>query len=208
MITAILLLVAAQSFEPLSSPIRPPAQDERERNQPVPTERPASSSTAWLDLSHATVGIQTTRLAFSSDFVAERHTGGGLLAHAPSPWLSHKVFDLAQDDLGAFVDFSFGGVQRDLAALKNDGAAVFFISLGIDYTVFKNETWLAQIQIGGQYGNFGDTSDLNSGMAALFGLNAGLRIVGPVWLTLDPQVSFGNSGDAVYFLKFGLQFDL
>ncbi len=209
MITAFLILAAVQSFEPSAGPRRVAVvQEGDEKPTPLPVEKQPSTSTAWLDFSNASIGLHVTRIAFSTDFVADAHLGGGFLARAPSPWLSQKVVGLTGDDLGVFIDLEFGAIQRDFAALADDSGGIFFATLGIDATLFKSESWLAQLQVGGQYGDFGGVDDLNNGFALLLGLNAGLRLFTPLWLTASPQVSVGNGGDAVFFLSFGLQFDL
>lgn len=100
---------------------------------------------------------------------------------------------------------TFSRIDRDLdPAFDNTDGTTFFLGLGLDYTIVRDERWLATAQLGLQYGFFGNVDDTNDGVALLMGLTGNYQIASGLWATFSPQVAFADAGDRLYFFHFGV----
>lgn len=193
---------AAQNAEPAV-----PQQEEAKPPQqpPAPPEAQEAAGTPFLDFDRLEATPRLGLVFFSDDFEADPEFAAGVQLRAPLPWLSRDVFGLESDDFGLFVDFTVSSIERDIDILEDPDGTLFFASLGFDFTFARDDTWLGQAQLGIQFGDFGGVTDLDDGVALLVGAVGGVQFSEGLWATVTPQVGFGDSGDRVYFLQFGVQ---
>ena len=158
-----------------------------------------------FDFDHAELGVDVTALFYSSEFKAHADFGGTILARANSPWFSRSVLGLDHDDFGAFFQLTIGHLDRNrLDNLKNQSGATVFATLGMDYSIYRDETWLFSADLGLQFGYFGGVTDVHNGVALEIGLRSGVQVADHLWVTFSPEMTFGNSGDKIYFLNLGV----
>jgi hypothetical protein len=142
--------------------------------------------------------------AFSSEFEADPEFAAGLSVRAALPWFSKTVLGLDEASFGLFVDFTFSSIDRDIPTLKEPDGSLIFFTVGLDFTAYKDETWVIRPQLGLQYGNFGGVTDLEDGIALLLGVEAGIRLSDQFRVFVNPQVGIGE--DMVFFLPLGVAY--
>ena len=54
-----------------------------------------------------------------------------------------------------------------------------------------------------QYGYFGGVTNLTNGVAGLVGLRGAIEVANGLWITLEPQITFGRSSQ-LYFVNAGV----
>lgn len=204
--SALLLSAAVAAAQEAIPPTPAPPQQEEPKPQAQP--EPAvqePEGTAFINLDRLEVAPRVGLAAFSEDFEADPEFAFGILARAPLPWLSRDLFGLEADDFGAYLDFTVTSIDRDIDLLEDPDGTLFFAGAGLDFAFLQDDTWLAQIAAGLQYGNFGGVTDLDDGVALLLGLTGGVQVSEGIRVTLAPQIAFGNGGDQVYFVHLGVQ---
>lgn len=174
------------------------------QESPAPPGKPGPG---FIDVGRLALIPQLSFLFFSGDFESDPKFGGGFSLHAPMPWFSREVVGLDHDDFGLLLDLTVSGIDRDIDLLEDPSGNVWFVTTGMDYAFWGNETFGAEAQIGLQYGDFGGVTDLDNGFALMAGLRGRARIARGIHAIVDSQIGFGNSGDDIYFLKFGVQID-
>lgn len=180
---------------------------------PTPQEPPPGPSLGeegpgqdFLDLGRMELGLRFGLLAFSEDFESDPQLASSLFLRAPSPWLSRDVFGLEEDDLGAFLMLTVSRIDREVdPEFEHPEGNLVFAALGLDCTFARGEIFLAQAQLGFQYGYYGDVSDTENGVAILLGLLGGIRVAEDAQITLNPQVGISDAGDQLYFVQLGFQ---
>ena len=186
------------------------AAEAAEKPQEEPTqERPVLKKAApgadLIAFDRMEVDPRLAFLLFSTEFEADPKPGAGILAHAPLPWLSRDVMGLAEDDFGAFVDFTFATIERDTTPDLDepDGAVVFF-GVGLDYNIIADDTFLVTAQLGFQYGYFGGVTDLQNGIALRAGLVGGVSLTDGIMVVYNPELALGDDGDTILFNNLGV----
>jgi hypothetical protein len=142
--------------------------------------------------------------AFSSEFEADPEFSAGLSVRAAMPWFSKTVLGLDEASIGLFLDFTFSSIDRDIPVLKEPDGTLIFFTVGLDFTVYKDETWVIRPQLGLQYGHFGGVTDLDNGIAVLLGVELGVSFAEGWRVFFDPQVGIGE--DMVFFLPLGVAY--
>ena len=152
----------------------------------------------WLELSPR-VGMAM----FSAPYEVDNTLCGSLHVRAPMGWLS-PASNPDGDYFGLYVDLTVAQVERDILDDSNDGSMTVF-TLGVDYTVYRDETWLVMAQAGFQYGSFGGITDLDDGMGGVFGIMTGIKLARDVSLTYNPAFTIGQDPFTIHY--FGLQIE-
>jgi hypothetical protein len=143
---------------------------------------------------------------YSEDFEADAELIVGLAARVDWPWMSRDVFGFDQDRIGLYLDFGVTKIDRDLDFLEDKSGTVILVGFGSDINMYEDETCIFRGQLGIQYGNFGGVDDTDDGVAAVLGLDMGLKLSEEMAIVLNPQICFGNAGDQVYLVGLGLQY--
>lgn len=153
----------------------------------------------WLEL-QPRLGVAV----YGGDFEADPGWAAGLLARAPMPWLSPDS-DPKGEHFGVFASLSLSGIDRDLDPAPPDPRGTLLLAtLGADYTLVRDGTWLLQVLTGPQLGSFLGVDGLDDGFGWMVGAAAGIDAAPGLTLTLGPELSFGNGGDRVLFAWAGL----
>ena len=157
-----------------------------------------------LEFEKLTLNGHVGFLSFSSSFKDQLEFCGGLTVRVPSPLVSSS-FGSDPELIVFFVDLTASSVIRSLPATPGTSGTLFFVSAGFDVAFCKEESFEAQAQAGFQYGHFGGAAGLVDGFAALIGLRGALKIADGVWVTLNPQMTFANGGNRIFFLNLGIE---
>jgi len=152
----------------------------------------------WLELSPR-VGLAV----FSDDYEADPAFFAGVLARAPMPWLS-PASDPKGEHFGLFFEAALGRIERDTEpeAEQPDGM-LLSLAGGVDYTIYRDESWLVMALAGAHFAHYGGVSELNDGIAPLAGITVGFQVAGGVSITASPEVVFARAGDRIMFLSLG-----
>jgi len=199
----------------LAGAIPAAAQDPatQEKPKPAPEQEPPPTPPVvqeegpkrdFFDFEKLELMPRLTLVSYSSDFDADPEFGAGILLRAPLPWLSQDVLGLKEADLGAFLSATVSRLDRDDDDVPDADAdgTVFFLALGLDYGLYRDESFFVAAQLGVEYAHFGSIDETDSGTGLLLGLSAGLQFVEGLWVTLNPQVSIGE--DPVFFVHLGV----
>ena len=165
----------------------------------------AKGGADFIDLGALEVGITGGIIAFSSDFESDPKFGGGLILRAPLPWLSRDVLGFDRDALGVFAQVIISSIDREFdQPLPDPNGTAVYASLGLDYIFLREESIRLLGQVGLQYASFGSVTDTDNGTGLLLGVAAGFEVGEGLWITLNPQMSFGG-GDMIFFGLVGFQ---
>ena len=168
-------------------------------------ESGSSSDTPLFAFEETELTMRGGMVWFSDDFGADPEPCAGALIEVPMPWLGHGVFGLPRDGLGLFASFTASEIDRDYAppVLEPTGDLRFF-NVGMNLSLFRNETWMGRIYGGYQHGDYGGVTDMRDGSAGLAGAGLGLRITGSLQLTWHGEFVFAHEGDQLIFNYAGL----
>ena len=182
----------------------PPADQEDFPGGTVPS--PACEN-LLVDFERLTLTPRLGMLVFSDDFEADPSVSFGILARAPMPWFSQDVMGLETNDFGAFAEITLSSIDRDITPKPSspDGA-IFFLGVGIDYVLGRDETSFLVAQLELQYGSYGGVSGLDDGVALLPGIMGGIDLGNGFSITYDAQLAFADAGDHIFFNQVGLLF--
>jgi hypothetical protein len=177
--------------------------------QEEPLPRPESTSAAaketpivdldWLELTPA-IGFSV----YSANYRANPAPAFQLAARAPLPWLS-PAGDPKGEYFGVFAEAAFMTIDRDLSSSVDHrrGLASFY-SLGMDYSVIRDTTWILIARGGLLYAYYGDIADLSSGLGFMVGASAGVQLSAKTGISYSPELLFGKSGSLVFLNTLGL----
>lgn len=193
----------AQESPPLprAMALQEPAQDPAPPLEPpaAPQGDPALVDLDWLEL-HPGIGFAV----YSDEYLADPGAALTLLAHAPLPWLS-PASDPTGEYFGVFASVSFATIDRDLSStVDHRKGTALFASIGMDYSLVRDGTWIVLARAGLLYAYYNDIADLNSGPGFMAGLTAGIQITGKMGLTYSPDFLFGDSGSLIVINTLGL----
>ena len=202
------LLAATQSAASLPREMRleearpqDPAQEKYPPQEPQP---PAAKSRPFVDLDWLELTPGVGFAVFSSKYRTDPAPGGALFAHAPMPWCSPS-YDPGGEYVGLFAEVAFTTIDRDLSSSVDHRSGVAsFYSLGVDYSLLREGTWILVARGGLLYAYYGDIADLKSGVGFTLGASAGIQISGKLGLTYTPTFYFGTSGSLVLLNTLGL----
>ena len=200
MLTALALLLLAQA-----GPDALPRSLAQEEPPPRPDTRSAARKETpivdldWLELSPG-VGFSV----YSGKYRANPAPAFLLAVRAPLPWLS-PASDPRGEYFGVFAEAAFMTIDRDLSPTVDHrrGLASFY-SLGMDYSILRDSTWILIGRGGLLYAYYGDIADLHSGLGFMVGASAGIQISGKTGLSYSPELLFGKSGSLIFLNTLGL----
>lgn len=175
-----------------------------ERMDPSARATPRGEATGLLDLDGLEGGVWAGLLGFSSDYDSDPKAAAGVLVRAPSPLLS-GLFGMRRDDLGIYLQAGAGSLDRDVLTPDDTRGAVLLGTLGVDYTVVRNKSWLLLAQGGLQYVGITDVASAEDGFGFVVGGLGGFALADRLWITVDPQIILG-AGDYLYLVSLGLHF--
>lgn len=165
----------------------------------------AGGGADFIDLGALEVGISGGIIAYSSDFESDPKFGGGVTVRAPLPWLSRDVLGFGRDAMGVFAQVIISSIDREFdQPLADPNGTAVYASLGLDYTFLREGSFRLLGQVGVQYASFGSVTDTDNGVGLLLGVAAGFEVGEGLWISLNPQVSFGG-GDMIFFGLVGFQ---
>jgi hypothetical protein len=201
---------------PRSLEARDPAPDLEGQVSPAPTSpktpaapktpsAPSGSSSRILDLDDLEGNVWAGLLGFSSDYHSDPKFTAGVLVRAPSPLLSRGLFGMKRDDLGIYLQAGAGSLDRDVSTPDDTRGSVLLGTLGVDYTIVRNETWMVLAQGGMQYVGVKDVASANDGVGFVVGGLGGFALTDRLWITFNPQFILGD-GDYLYLLSVGLHY--
>lgn len=189
----------------LQDEAKPPAQEPAPA--PAPQEPAPGDAHPFFDFDHLEAAPRIGLISFSEDFEADPELSFGIYARAPLPWLSRDLFGLATDEFGGFLEFTLSSIDREVdPPLDEPDGTLFFVTAGLDFNLYRDQTVMAQAQLGLQFGHFGGVTDTDDGVAILIGVLGGLEVAEGVSITLNPQAGLSDAGDHVFFVHLGVQF--
>jgi hypothetical protein len=185
--------------------VPPSAREPRIQVPPAAPGAPQGEATGLLDLATLEANGWVGLLGFSSDYDSDPKFAGGVLVRAPSPLLSRGLFGMERDDLGIYVQAGAGSLDRDVDTTDDTRGAVLLGTLGVDYTLVRDESWLLLAQAGAQYIGITDVASADDGIGLALGALGGYALTDRLRLTFNPQFIVGD-GDYLYLASLGLHF--
>jgi len=154
----------------------------------------------WLEL-QPRIGMAI----FSKDYHINPSAAFGVLARVPITWLSPSS-NPDGDYFGLFAQLDISVVKRNIEPkLDKPSGPVMFMAIGIDYSIYRDETWMVMLAGGIQYGFFGGITDLIDGFAPIIALRLGVTVSRSVSLTFSPEYCMGQNGDSIILALVGAQ---
>lgn len=198
MMTTLLLLVLAQA-DGL------PRSLQQEEPVPRPDARTAAPPSApVVDLEWLEITPGAGFAVYSSKYRSDPAPAFVLSARAPLPWLS-PADDPKGEYFGIFAEAAFMTIDRDLSpSVDHRSGLASFLSLGLDYSILRDSTWILLARGGLLYAYYGDVADLESGIGFMVGASAGIQLSGKIGLTYSPELLFGKSGSLVFLNTLGV----
>jgi hypothetical protein len=181
-----------------------PQQEDEKPPRPqstAPTEKVSQGliDFGWLEL-YPRVGIAT----FSSKYHINASPAIEIEARAPLTFLS-PASNPEGDYFGAFAQLNFVPIKRTIVpTLAKASGLMSSIAVGLDYTVYRDETWLLMPRLGIQYTYYGGVTDLKNGGQVLAGFTAGMGISKSLLLTLTPEIVYAKTGDYILMALLGV----
>src|SRR5579862_2416779 len=172
-----------------------PQQEDEKPPRPQSTAAPSEKVSqglidfGWLEL-YPRAGIAL----FSSKYHINASPAIEIEARAPLPFLSPSS-NPEGDYFGAFAQLNFVPIKRTIVpTLAKASGLMSSIALGMDYTLYRDETWLLMPRVGFQYTYYGGVTDLKNGGQVVAGFTAGLGLSRSLVLTLTPEIIYAKTG--------------
>jgi hypothetical protein len=187
----------------LEEPRMPLVQDPAQERPSGPARAPQAERPLvdfeWLELTPS-AGIAV----YSSKFLADPGLAISLRAHAPIPLFSPPG-NVVKEYFGVFAQAEFTTINRDMShTVPHRQGVASFISLGLDYTFIRDNTWLLVGRAGLMYAYYGGIADLKNGVGPLVGLSAGIQISGSMAIAYTPEFIIGDPGSHIFLNTVGL----
>lgn len=142
----------------------------------------------WLEL-QPRVGMAL----FSTEYHINASPAFGVELRAPLMLLSPSS-NPTGDYLGIWLELTGVMARRTLVpAVDKPSGLIMATTLGLDYTFYRDETWLMMARAGIQYVMYGGISDLKNGYGPMIGITAGAAITRSISLTVAPELLMGKS---------------
>lgn len=179
-----------------------PQEEARPRTEPLP-----ETGRAAIDWERLELNPRLGFVFYSEAYDADPEFALALHARAPMPWMSPSA-DPRGDYFGLYASLTLTSIDRDEEPGVEDGSGtVLLLSLGVDYTLVRNETWLVLAHAGLQYATYGGADGLNDGFGFVIGATGGLRLGSALSLTYTPELVFGHGSSLLYLHTVGLSFE-
>lgn len=193
------------SLDDATAPAAPLRQEGEKQEPPVPPSRePKAQEAPALDLGWLELYPRIGFAAFGPKYHVDPSFFFGVAARAPMPWLSPSS-NPHGEYFGLFVELDVSVIKRDIfPKLEKDSGPIFMLGFGLDYTIYRSESWLLMVEAGAHYINFGGITDLTNGLTPMAGIITGITVSPGVSLTLMPELVFPKTGDYIMMISLGL----
>lgn len=180
-------------------------QEGEKQDPPVPVPRAAAQEeTPTIDFSWLEIYPRLGMAKFSSKYHVKPSVCLGVAVRAPMPWLSPDS-NPHGEYFGLFAELDLAVIKRDIfPKLQNDGGPIFMVGFGVDYTIYRSESWLLMVEAGFHYVHFGGITDLTNGITPMFGIIGGISMSRGVSLSLSPEIEYPKTGDYIMMVTLGL----
>jgi len=175
-----------------------PQQEDEKPPRPQSTATPSDKVSqglidfGWLEL-YPRAGIAM----FSSKYNINAGLAIEIEARAPLPFLSPSS-NPEGDYFGAFAQLNFVPIKRTIEpTLDKPSGLMSSIAIGLDYTLYRDETWLLMPRLGIQYTYYGGVTDLKNGGQVVAGFTVGMGLSRSLLLTLTPEIIYAKTGDYI-----------
>ena len=146
----------------------------------------------WMEM-HPRIGLAL----FSDKYNVDPSPCFGIEFRAPIPFLAPPS-NKHGEYFGLFAETHIALIERNIEPeLDKPKGPIFMLTLGMDYTIFRNSTWLLLVKTGMQYASYGGITDLQDGFAPVVGLTTGFVLSSSVSFMLTPEFVYGDSGDYI-----------
>jgi len=177
----------------------PRPQDEEKPQRPQEPQKEAPLATQWsvIDFGWLELYPRAGLAIFSSKYHINPSPVLEIEAHAPIPWLS-PASNPQGDYFGAFAHLNFAVIKRTIVPkLAKASGVMASLAFGLDYTFYRDDTWLLLARAGIQYTTYGGVTDLNDGGQVVVGFTAGLSVSRSLMFTLTPEIVYAATGDHI-----------
>jgi len=180
-------------------------QESGQQEPPTPTPRESRQEEApSIDFSWLEIYPRLGLASFSSKYHVKPSVCFGVAARAPMPWLSPDS-NPHGEYFGLFAEVDVSVIRRNIfPKLDKDSGPVFMVGFGIDYTIYRSESWLLMVEAGAHYVNFGGITDLTNGLTPMFGIIGGISVSRGMSLSLSPEIEYPKTGDYIMMITLGL----
>jgi hypothetical protein len=183
-------------------------EDPRPQRPETPLQDPqAAPGSRFIDFEWLEMNTQVGMAIFSKEYHIDPSPAVCIGARAPILWLAPSD-NPDGDYFGAFAELGIAIIKRTIEpAVDKPSGAMISLTVGLDFTIIRNATWLLLVKGGIQYATYGGVTDLEDGMAPMVGLTAGLTVSQSVAITVSPEYVMGRKGDTVMIGYLGVTFD-
>jgi hypothetical protein len=165
---------------------------------------PSSTSQSLLDLGWVELYPRAGIAEFSSKYHINASPCLEIEGRAPIPWLS-PASNPEGDYFGAFAQLNLAMIKRTIQPkLAKPSGIMASLALGLDYTLYRDSTWLWMARLGFDYTNYGGVTDLKSGGQALAGMTGGVSLSRSLLLTVTPEILYAKTGDYILMGLLGI----
>jgi len=165
--------------------------------QEPPATPPLATQWSIIDFGWMELYPRAGLAIFSSKYHINPSPALEIEAHAPIPWLS-PASNPEGDYFGAFAHLNFAMIKRTIVPkLAKDSGIMASIAFGMDYTFYRDDTWLLLARLGIQYTTYGGITDLHDGGQVVAGFTAGLSVSRSLMFTLTPEIVYAKTGDHI-----------
>jgi len=179
---------------------RPQRPQEPRQN---PEEAPAAS---WIDFDWLELHVRAGMAKFSPTYHINMSPAIAIEGRAPVTILA-PADNPDGDYFGLFAELDVAIIKRTIQPqVAKPSGAMMALTVGADFTIFRNATWLVLVRGGIQYATYGGVTDLHDGMAPMVGVTAGLTITKGVAITVSPAYILGKS-DSIILGLVGVEID-
>jgi len=187
--------------EPRAAAVQDPKQDRFPPSEPHPA---AQESRPFVDFDWLELTPSAGLAVYSSKFLSDPGLALSVRAHAPLPWLS-PAGDVVKEYFGVFFQTEFASIDRDMShtVSHRKGMASLF-SVGPDYTIIRDSTWVLVARAGIAYVYYGGIADLKNGVGPIAGLTAGVQITSGIAIAYNPEVILGDTGSHIFVNTIGV----
>jgi hypothetical protein len=183
---------------------KPDQEDEKPQRPQGPVAPATQESSSFLDFGWLELYPRAGLAVFSSKYHINASPTVEIEGRAPLPWLS-PASNPGGDYFGAFAQLNGALIKRTLQPVLPKASGIMLsLALGLDYTIFRDDTWLLMARAGVQYTYYGGITDLRDGAQVVAGLTAGVSLTRSLMLTLTPEIIYAKTGDYILMGLLGL----
>jgi hypothetical protein len=180
---------------------KPQQEDPRPQRPQEPLAPPPQEGSKIIDFEWMELIPRVGLAAFSPKYHINASPTFEIEARAPLVLLSPSS-NPDGDYFGVFAQLNVTSIKRTIEpTLDKPSGMMASLGFGIDYTFFRNDTWLLLARLGLEYTTYGGVSDLKNGGQVMIGLTTGLSLSRSMVLTVTPEVMYAKTGD---YLLLGL----